>query len=107
MSQPPDASARPFETLAIVGVGLIGGSIGRAARVHGLARVVLGVGRNARRLDEARQAGLIDESLTDLAAASSRADLLVFCTPVDRIVAGVRAAAVAARPGTLITDAGS
>jgi prephenate dehydrogenase len=107
MSQPTDANARDFETMAIVGVGLIGGSIGRAVKARGLARVVLGVGRNASRLEAARRAGLIDEPLTDLSAAARRATVIVFCTPVDRIVAGVREAAAAAPAGVLLTDAGS
>jgi prephenate dehydrogenase len=48
-----------IETLTIVGVGLIGGSIGLAARRRGLARHVVGVGRVATTLDTARQVGAI------------------------------------------------
>ena len=107
MSQPTGAKPRDFETIAIVGVGLIGGSIALAAKARGLTRKVLGVGRKQARLDEARRLGVIDEGVVDLAAAVRRADLVIFCTPVDRIVAGAREAAAAARPGTLMTDAGS
>jgi len=107
MSQPTDAKPHEFETLAIVGVGLIGGSIGLAARARGLARTVVGVGRKQARLDEARRRGVIDEAVVELAAAASRADLTIFCTPVDRIIAGVREAAKVTKPGALITDAGS
>lgn len=107
MSQPTDASVRNFGTVAIVGVGLIGGSIGLALKSRGMARSVIGVGRSQSRLDEASRRGIIDEPIADLSQAARRADFLIFCTPVDRIVAGVREAAGACRPGTLITDAGS
>jgi len=107
MSQPPESSSRDFETIAIVGVGLIGGSIALAAKARGMARTVLGVGRKPARLDEARRRGVIDEGLVDLAAAARRADLVVFCTPVDRIVAGVREAGAAVKAGAVLTDAGS
>ncbi len=95
------------ETVAIVGVGLIGGSIAAALKQRGLARRVIGVGRSRTRLEAACRLGLLDDATEDLAEAGRRANLLVFCTPVDRIVAGVRDAARACRPGTLITDAGS
>lgn len=103
---PPAASSPRSQTIAIAGVGLIGGSLGLALRKRGLARVI-GVGRNADRLREAQRAGVIDEVEVDLSAAAARSDLIIFCTPVDRIVAGVREVAAACRPGTLLTDAGS
>src|SRR5581483_5812409 len=95
------------DTLAIVGVGLIGGSAGLAARARGAARRVVGVGRSAESLAAARRAGCIDDGTSDLAAAARDADLVLVCTPVDRVAEYVRAAAAACRPGTLITDAGS
>ena len=96
-----------FDTLAIVGVGLIGGSIGLAAHRRGLAQHILGVGRNPVNLERARALGIIDEAILDAPAAYGRSDLIVFCTPVDQIAAQVLAAASYCRPGTLLTDAGS
>jgi prephenate dehydrogenase len=96
-----------IQTLAIVGVGLIGGSLGLAARRRGIASHVLGVGRNAASLERARAVGAIDEASLDLAAAVGRADVAVFCTPVDRIAEQVLAVAPGCRGGTLLTDAGS
>jgi prephenate dehydrogenase len=94
-------------TVAIVGVGLIGGSIGRALRVRGLADRVVGVGRNEARLAEAVDCGAIDTGFTDPRSGYAAADVIVVCTPVTRIAADVRTAAELA-PGTvLITDAGS
>ncbi len=94
-------------TLAIVGVGLIGGSIAAAARRFGAARRILGVGRSTARLEGARAAGLIDQGITDLTAAAREADLLVFCTPVSEIATQVQTAAASLKPGALMTDAGS
>ena len=107
MTQPTAAVPPDFSTVGIVGVGLIGGSIALAIKQHGVARTVIGVGRNAARLAEASNRGIIDEGVVDLAAAARKCDLLIFCTPVDRIVPGVREAAAACRPKTVITDAGS
>ncbi|MSR56230.1 MAG: prephenate dehydrogenase [Planctomycetaceae bacterium] len=107
MSQSTGSAASLFETIAIVGVGLIGGSLAAAIKRRKLARQVIGVGRDRSRLDEARVRGLIDESETDVTVAAARADLIVFCTPVDRIAAGVREAAPHCRSGTIVTDVGS
>ena len=96
-----------INTLTIVGVGLIGGSIGLAAKGRGLARRVRGVGRNASSLDKAVAAGAIDEPSQDLSAAARDADVIVFCTPVDRITEQVLAVAASCAPRTLLTDAGS
>lgn len=96
-----------FHTLTIVGVGLIGGSVGLAARRRGVAARVLGVGRNPAALDRARAVGAIDEGFLDLPPAVCEAEVVVFCTPVDRIADQVLEAAPACAPGTLLTDAGS
>jgi prephenate dehydrogenase len=93
--------------LVLVGVGLIGGSIGLAARRRGAAARVVGVDHNPIVLQQARERGLVDETCTDLARAAASADVMVFCVPVDGIAASVLAAASACRPGTLMTDAGS
>jgi prephenate dehydrogenase len=105
MTQPLTA---PLEdTLTIVGVGLIGGSIAAAARRRGVARRVIGVGRNHHRLSGALTAGLVDEISTDLVTAAKQSSLVIFCTPVEEIVAGVRQIAAHVSPEALITDAGS
>lgn len=104
-----DESTTPplFDTLAVVGVGLLGGSVARAAKQRGLVRRVIGVGRNAARLEAARNANVIDAAETSLPRAASQADLVIFATPVDHIVVGVRDAAAACRAGTILTDVGS
>lgn len=95
------------KSVVIVGVGLIGGSIAAALRRAGFPGRIVGVTRDAVRLQPAVDDGLIDAATEDLGVAAAEGDLLVFCTPVDRIVSAVRQAARHARPGTLITDAGS
>ncbi len=97
----------PVDILTIVGVGLIGGSIGRAAKKRGLARTVRGVGRQTASLDRAVAVGAVDEPYLDSAAAVAGADLVVFCTPVDGIADQVLAAAQRCQPGAVLTDAGS
>lgn len=96
-----------FQTVAIVGVGLIGGSIGLALRKWRPAVKVVGIGRNAERLRAAEDRGAVTSSTTDMAAGVAEADLVVVCTPVGRIVEDARRAAEHCRPGTLISDAGS
>ena len=96
-----------IQTLTIVGVGLIGGSIGLAAKSRGLAGHIVGVGRQRSSLDEALAVGAIDEASLDLAETASRSSLVVFCTPVDRIVEQVLSVAGRCAAGTLLTDAGS
>jgi prephenate dehydrogenase len=96
-----------IDTLAVVGVGLLGGSIGLAARRRGLAARVVGTDRQPAVLERARERGCLDEARADLGGAVAGAEVVVFCTPVDGIAAQVLAAAPACRPGTLLTDVGS
>src|SRR5579883_2293260 len=93
-------------SLAIVGVGLIGGSVGLAVRRGGGTHVV-GFDRNAEGVRLARERGLVDETRADLEAAVAAADMVLFCTPVDVVATQALAAAPACRAGTILTDAGS
>ena len=93
-------------TLGVVGVGLIGGSIGAAALRRGLADRVIGFGRDRRRLEGARDAGCLTAAATDPAEAAG-VDLLVVCTPVSRIAADVRRFLPHLGRMPLVTDAGS
>jgi prephenate dehydrogenase len=97
----------PSGTVTIVGVGLIGGSIGLAIRARGAGCRVVGVGRDEARLDDACRLGAIDAGTTDLARGVDGAEVVVICTPVDRISADAILAARESAAGALITDAGS
>jgi prephenate dehydrogenase len=96
-----------YDTVAIVGVGLIGGSIGLALRERKIAQKIVGVGRRQMSLDAARKVGAIDNGVTNLATGVSDAQLIIICTPVDTIAEKVIQAAAACPPAALITDAGS
>jgi prephenate dehydrogenase len=94
-------------TLTIVGVGLIGGSIGLAAKRRGIAKRVLGVGRHQSTLNLAQDLRQIDAGFLELAPAVAEADIVMFCTPVQMIADQARAAATSCRPECIFTDAGS
>jgi prephenate dehydrogenase len=96
-----------FDSLAIVGVGLIGGSVGLAAKARTATRRVVGVGRNPDTLAKAKTLGVVDDFTTDLAAGVRSANIVVFCSPVDQIAKQAREAAPYAMPGAHFTDAGS
>lgn len=96
-----------FDQITIVGVGLIGGSVGLAAKARQLVRRVVGTGRDQANLARATELGAIDAGTTDLAAAVRESDLIVVCTPVDRIADVILRAAPHCRPGAIFTDGGS
>ncbi len=91
----------------MIGIGLLGGSIGLALRRRGLARRVTGIGRSQDRLEAAREAGIVTDITVDLPAGVADAEIIVVATPVDQIVPLVREVADAAQAATLITDVGS
>jgi prephenate dehydrogenase len=96
-----------WQSVAIVGVGLIGGSIGKALKARRLATRVVGVGRSDAGLDEARRSGAVTEATTDLPSAVAAADLVVVATGVAAIPDLLDEIDAAVEPGTLIVDAGS
>ncbi len=98
---------KPLKNVAIVGVGLIGGSIGLAVRERKLAETVVGIGRRQGSLRIARRAGAVTNTTIDIARGVAEADLVILCSPVSLIVEHARIAAQHAPEGTLITDAGS
>lgn len=95
-----------IDQLAIYGVGLIGGSLAAAARARGIARTVIGYGRNPARLEAARAAGIIDEVATDLSQLSGAA-VVVVCTPVDLLAGDIIDVLEKTPDTTLVTDVGS
>ncbi|MDK2971577.1 MAG: prephenate dehydrogenase [Candidatus Sumerlaeota bacterium] len=97
----------PVDKLAVVGLGLIGGAVARAAKARGLARHVVAVGRRPADLQAALDAGIVDQAETNLAEGLAGADLIVLARPVEVIVAEMPAVLAAAPAGALVTDAGS
>ena len=107
---PQGATAGPaprFARVAISSVGLLGGSLGLALRRRGLAGHVVGVGRDAGRLEQARELGAIDSWTLKLREACAQADLIILCGPISTIYRQVYEAIEAAPAGAVITDVGS
>jgi prephenate dehydrogenase len=102
----PVDSSPLFDTLAICGVGLLGGSLARACRARGIVRRTVGIGRDPARLVAACRAGVIDEAVQSPEELRG-VDLLVVCTPVDRIVDDVARWLPHLPDGATITDVGS
>ncbi len=96
-----------LERIAVVGMGLLGGSVAGAARARGLAKRVVGVSRGRDTAAAAKAAGLVDEGTADLAAGVAGAGLVVLCTPVFAMAETLKRAAPHLAPGALVTDVGS
>lgn len=96
-----------FGTVAIVGVGLIGGSLGMALKSRRLAQTVIGVGRTLERLDTAKAFGAIDVGTTRLEDAARDADIVVLCTTVGHILTSLPQTLALVKPSAIVTDVGS
>ena len=96
-----------FNRVAIVGVGLIGGSIGLALRKRQLAKSVVGIGWRPESLRLAEELGAVTTTTLSLEEGVREAELVIVCTPVDNVVETVRRTAAACPAGVLITDAAS
>ena len=96
-----------IQQLTIVGVGLLGGSVAKAARSGGLARRIVGVGRDPERLRPAVDDGTLDVAVTDLDAGVREADVVLLAAPVLAIEALLERVWRAAPVGALVTDVGS
>ena len=96
-----------IKTLSIVGVGLIGGSLGMAVKGRGIAGKVIGVGRNSKRLAKAKAQGALDEFTTDFKAGVREADIVVISVPVSRTGEMIKRFRGALRKDSVVTDAGS
>ncbi|MBT8606119.1 prephenate dehydrogenase/arogenate dehydrogenase family protein [Polynucleobacter paneuropaeus] len=95
-----------YGVVSIVGVGLIGASLGLALKQAGVVTKVLGVGRSQSNLEQALKIGAIDGAV-DLVDAAKQSDLIVLCVPVAQMRATFTAIEPHLASKTLITDAGS
>ena len=96
-----------FQKITIIGVGLLGGSLGLAARKHRLAREIAGYARREKTIAEAEKNGALDYATTDLLAAVSGADLVILCTPLAQMAALTKQFLPALKRGAIVTDVGS
>jgi prephenate dehydrogenase len=95
-----------YGTVTIVGVGLIGASLGLALKQAGVVNKVLGVGRTKENLDQALKMGAID-GVVDLVEATMQSDVVVLCVPVAQMRAAFEVMEPHLESRTMITDAGS
>lgn len=93
--------------LCVVGLGLLGGSVAKAARERGLAREIVAVGRRASSLEPALRAGVVDQATTDLASGVKEADFCLLATPVAALERQLAAVWAALPARALVTDVGS
>ena len=96
-----------FEELAIIGVGLIGSSIARAARRRHAARRIVLADHSIGVLERAKALGLGDVVTDDVARAVGAADCVILCAPVGANEAIGRLIAPALKPGVIVSDVGS
>lgn len=96
-----------FERTTIVGVGLIGGSLGLALKRAGLSREVMGVGHRESTLRKAEELGAVDRWTLEAKAGVAEADLVVLCTPVGLVAEMAAKALPAMKRGTVLTDVAS
>jgi prephenate dehydrogenase len=93
--------------LAVVGVGLLGGSVAKAARARGLAREVIGIGRDLARMQPAVDDGALDRATVDLADGLRDADFVLLAAPVRAIETLLARMWDAVSPEAIVTDVGS
>ncbi|MET0516274.1 MAG: prephenate dehydrogenase/arogenate dehydrogenase family protein [Nitrospiraceae bacterium] len=96
-----------FQRVAIIGVGLIGGSLGMILRRQHLADEVVGIGRRVESLKLAVELGAVDRYVSDPKDGVQSADLVVLATPVDTYEHHLRDWVSHLRPGTIVSDVGS
>ena len=96
-----------WKQVTLIGVGLLGGSLGKALRQRRLARSVIGFVRRAASVKECQTAGAVDIATRDLVAAVEGADLVVLCTPIAQMQPLMRHMLPALRAGAVVTDVGS
>lgn len=96
-----------FEKISIIGVGLLGGSLGLAIRERKLAARVEGFVRREEAIAECDSLGVVDRASNDLASVLADADLIILCTPVEHMASLIEPVKESVKPGAVLTDVGS
>lgn len=96
-----------FERIAIIGLGLLGGSVGLAVREHLPGAATTGWDNDPGTRARAAERGLVDRVCESAGAAVADADLVVLCVPVGAMGSAAADIASSLRPGTVISDVGS
>ena len=107
MNAPPDNGEPRFRRVAIIGLGLIGGSLGGALKRQGLADTVVAGSRSQRTLERGLALGVVDEIHQDPAEAVRDADLVFLAVPVSAMETVMQTLAPALADDAIVTDGGS
>jgi len=94
-------------TVAIIGVGLIGGSLASALKGSGRVDTIIGCGRSAANLDHALDLGLLDHWTHDPEEAAAAGDIVMLATPISAVIGLMPLMERALRPSAVLTDASS
>jgi cyclohexadieny/prephenate dehydrogenase len=101
-------SAAPhFNKIALIGFGLIGGSIARAARAQGLASEIVTTARSAKSRARVRELGIVDAVVESNIEAVDKADLVILCIPVGACGEVAQEIGSHLKPGAIVSDVGS
>ena len=103
----PEAGLVQWKKITLVGVGLLGGSLGLALKQRHLAGSVVGFVRRKASVRECEARGAVDEATRDLQRAVKAADLIVLCTPLAQMRPLVKQMLPALKRGAIVTDVGS
>jgi prephenate dehydrogenase len=96
-----------WNKITLVGVGLLGGSLGMAVKRRRLARRVEGYVRRAASVGECKEFGAVDRATLELHSAVADAELVILCTPLAQMRPLVKQMLPALKPGAVVTDVGS
>jgi cyclohexadieny/prephenate dehydrogenase len=96
-----------YDTLALIGVGLIGSSIARAARAHGAVREIVATARSPKTRKRVAELGIADKVVETNAEAVKGADLVIVCIPVGACGAVAKEIGPHLKPGATVSDVGS
>ena len=103
----PPLATPLFGRVALIGLGLIGSSIARAARHLNLARTIVAIDRDEAVAARVRELGVADEVVSDPAAGVKDADLVILCVPVGVCGAVAEAMRPGLKAGCIVSDVGS
>jgi cyclohexadieny/prephenate dehydrogenase len=99
--------AKLFNTVTIIGIGLIGSSLARAIRAHGLAERLVACDHNPAHREQSLELAIVDEATDNPAVAVAGADLVVLATPLGTYEMMAAAIGPHLKPGAIVTDVGS
>ncbi len=103
----PILRAVEFQKIAIIGVGLLGGSIGLAVKQRKLAAKIVGYVRRTSSIEECEKIGAVDHATRDLSRVVENADLIILCSPLSQMRELAEQMLPALKPGAFVTDVGS